>query len=103
MHTANVALFYDSPKVYVKLSGNYHDTFLYSLGGDSDLDEYYGEAFHLDFNAHYVATRNLTVFYEMVNLTNAPLEFYLGDPDEKRVQKKEYYSWTARLGIRFSF
>jgi len=103
MHTANFALFYDSPKVYAKLSANYHDTFLYSLGGDSDLDEYYGEALHLDFNAFYWINKNFTVFMDMVNLTNAPLRYYLGDPEDERVQKKEYYSWTARLGIRFAF
>lgn len=103
MHTANAAVFYDSPKIYAKLSANYHDTFLYSLGGDSDLDEYYGEAFHLDFNAYYNINDHLTIFTEFINLTNAPLRFYLGDPEDERVKKKEFYSWTGRLGIRFSF
>jgi TonB-dependent receptor len=102
-HTVNVALFYDSPKVYAKISANYHDSFLYSLGGDSDLDEYYGEAFHLDFNANYNINENLTVFTEFINLTNAPLEFYLGKPENGWVKKKEFYSWTGRLGIRFTF
>jgi hypothetical protein len=39
----------------------------------------------------------------MVNLTNAPLKFYLGDPADVRVMKKEYYSWTARIGVKFAF
>jgi TonB-dependent receptor len=103
MHTANLAIFYDSPKVYAKISANYHDSFLYSLGGDSDLDEYYGEALHLDFNANYNINKNLTVFTEFINLTNAPLRFYLGKPENEWVQKKEFYSWTGRLGLRFSF
>lgn len=103
MHTANAALFFESTKVYAKISANYHDTFLYSLGGDSDLDEYYGEALHLDFNAFYRINTHFTIFTDVVNLTNAPLRFYLGKPDQERVQKKEYYSWTARIGIRLSF
>ncbi len=102
-HSANLALFYDSPRVYAKLAANYHDTFLYSLGGDSDLDEYYGEAWHLDFTGHYKISNNFTVFTNFVNLTNAPLRFYLGPPEDERVMKKEFYSWTGRLGVRFSF
>lgn len=102
-HSANLALFYDSPRVYAKLAANYHDTFLYSLGGDSDLDEYYGEAWHLDFTGHYKISNNFTVFTNFVNLTNAPLTFYLGPPEDERVMKKEFYSWNGRLGVRFSF
>lgn len=103
MHSANIALFYDSPRVYAKLAANYHDTFLYSVGGDADLDEYYGEAWHLDFNGHYKINDHFTVFTNFVNLTNAPLRFYLGPPEDQRVQKKEFYSWTGRLGVRFAF
>jgi TonB-dependent receptor len=101
-HTANLALFYESDKVYAKLAANYHDTFLYNLGGDSDLDEYYGEALHLDFNAHYTINEHFTVFMDMMNLTNAPLKFYLGDPSDERVKKKEYYSWTGRIGLKIN-
>jgi TonB-dependent receptor len=102
-HSANIALFYDSPRIYAKLAANFHDTFLYSLGGDSDLDEYYSAAWHLDFNGHYKINDNFTIFTNFVNLTNAPLKFYLGDPADQRVMKKEFYSWTGRLGVRFAF
>jgi hypothetical protein len=80
---------------------NYHDDFLYKLGADPDLDEYYGEALHLDFSTHYSITENLRVFADAVNLTDAPLTIYLGTPD--RIQQLEYYSWWARLGIRLDF
>ena len=100
-HTTNVALFYDSPRFYAKLTANYHDEFLYRLGADPDLDEYYGASFHLDFNAHVSITQNLKVFTDVVNLTDAPLTMYLGTPD--RIQQREYYSWWARLGIRLNF
>jgi len=101
-HTANFALFYDDEKVHAKISANYHDAFLNSLGADSELDEYYAEALHIDFNADYAITDNIKIFCNVVNLTNAPLRFYLGE-DGKKVKQKEYYSWWARAGFKLSF
>ena len=100
-HAANLALFFDNRTVYAKLSANYNDTFLYELGADSDLDEYYGEAWHLDFTGHYAINQHLKVFVEMVNLLDTPLKFYLGSSE--LIKKQEYYSWTGRLGIKLSF
>ncbi len=98
MHTLNLALFYDSKKFYAKLSGNYHDDFLYKLGADPDLDEYYGEAFHLDFTANYAITENIRIFTDLINLNNAPLKYYLGQPGT--VKQQEFYSWWGRLGFK---
>lgn len=100
-HAANFALFYDSKKIYAKLSANYHDTFLYELGADSDLDVFYKEALHLDFTAYYTVSEHLRIFTDVVNLTNQPLVFFLDQPDQ--IKKKEFYSWTARVGIKLSF
>jgi TonB-dependent receptor len=100
-HTFNAALFYESKRVYVKLSANYHDAFLYSLGADKDLDEYYDTEFHLDFNANYDINRHLSVFIDMINLTNSPQRYYLGVPE--RILKKEYYSWWGRVGVKLTF
>lgn len=102
MHSANVALFYESDKFYTKLSANYHDDFLYQLGADPDLDEYYGQAWHLDFTANYQIIDQLKVFVDVINLTNAPLKFYLGKPAINRIQKQEFYSWWGRIGFKFS-
>jgi len=101
MHTLNAALFYDDERFYAKLSLNYHNAFLYSLGADSDLDEYYDKELHLDFNANYQATPYLNVFVEVINLTNAPLRYYLGEPD--RILKQEFYSWWGRIGVKLNF
>lgn len=123
-HAANVAVFFETKKLYAKLSANYHDNFLYELGADRDLDVYYREALHLDFTSYYQINDHLNIFIDLVNLTNQPLVFYLRDvelieksappnfPDEtvyfekeieQRISKKEFYSWTARLGIKLSF
>jgi TonB-dependent receptor len=100
-HAANFALFFDNKKFYAKVSANFHDTFLYELGADKDLDVYYNEALHLDFTSHYVINKHLRIFTDVVNLTNQPLIFYLDTPDQ--VKKKEFYSWTARLGLKLNF
>ncbi len=97
-HTINAAVFYDNKKFYAKLSLNYHNEFLYKLGADADLDEYYDRELHLDFNANYNINSYLNVFVDMVNLTNAPQKYYLGTRD--RVLKQEFYSWWARLGVK---
>lgn len=100
-HTANLALFYDLGKFYAKISANYHDAFLVELGADPDLDEYYDEAWHLDFTSNYAINEHLKVFVDLVNLTNAPLKFYVGTPD--KIKQQEYYSWWGRVGVKLSF
>jgi TonB-dependent receptor len=100
-HTANLSLFYESQRLYARFSANYHASFLYRLGADEDLDEYYDEAWHLDFNANYAITPNLRVFVDFINMTNAPLKYYLGTPD--KVIKQEYYSWSCRFGVKIIF
>ena len=100
-HTANLALFYDAKKLFVRLTGNYHDAFLYQLGADKDLDEYYDKEFRLDFTANYDLTRHLNAFVDVINITNTPLRYYLGTPD--RIKQQEFYSWWTRVGIKLNF
>ncbi len=100
-HTTNLAFYYDGPRFNARLSANYHDDFLTQLGADADLDEYYGDAWHLDFTTSYSITNYMKVFADVINLTNAPLIFYLGTPD--RIQQQEYYSWWGRIGIKLNF
>ena len=97
-HTANVALFYDSPKFFARLTANYQDAFLVEIGPDPDLDEYYDEALRLDFTMNYQLNKNITVFSDLINITNTPLRFYLGTEDT--VKQTEFYSWWSRVGMR---
>jgi TonB-dependent receptor len=101
MHTMNLALFYETKKIYGKLSVNYHDAFLDRLGADKDLDEYYDAAWHLDLTTSYSLTGNLKVFADVINLTNAPLRYYIGT--KSNTMKQEYYSWWGRMGIKLDF
>ena len=100
-HTTNIGLLYTSKKFYSRLIANYNDAFLFQLGADKDLDEYYDEAWRLDFTANYAVTPNFKIFVDVINLTNTPLKFYLGTPDQ--VQQQEFYSWWGRLGVKLNF
>lgn len=102
-HSLNMAFFYDTPKLYLKISANYNDEFLYSLGVDEDLDEYYGEAWRVDFNGYYQFTNAFQLFADVRNITNEPLRYYLGKSENGRVRQKEFYSYWARMGIRMKF
>lgn len=97
-HTANVAIFYDSPKFFARLTANYQDAFLVELGPDPDLDEYYDEALRLDFTMNYQLNEHITLFGDLINITNTPLRFYLGD--ENTIKQTEFYSWWNRVGMR---
>ena len=100
-HTVNMALFYESSKLYMKLSGNFHTPFLDELGNDAELDVYYDRSFHLDFTANYQLTGNINCFIDLINLTDAPLRYYMGSRDYFKQQ--EFYSWWGRIGIKLNF
>ncbi len=100
-HTANAAIFYDSPKFFAKLTANYQDDFLFQLGADQDLDEYYDESLRFDFTANFFITDHLKLFTDINNITNAPLRFYLGTKD--RIKQLEFYSWSTRFGVKLQF
>jgi len=97
-HTLNLALFYDGPRFFARLTANYQDAFLAEIGPDSDLDEFYDEALRLDYTMNYQITDNLNIFYDWINITNTPLRFYLGEPNI--IKQQEFYSWWMRMGVR---
>lgn len=101
-HSLNLAIFYDTPKFYVKVAANFTDSYLYTLGADEDLDEYYAANWRVDFNAYYQINKTVQIFADVRNVTNQPLKFYLGKPEEGRVRQQEFYSFWARLGMRIN-
>lgn len=99
-HTANVALFYDDRKFFARLSANYQDDFLVSVGLDRDFDEYYDQALRLDYTMNYQINDIVTIFSDVINIIDTPLRFYLGQEDI--VKQQEFYSWWVRAGIRIN-
>jgi len=102
-HSFNLALFYDTRDFYFKVAVNYSDDFLFRLGADSDLDEYYAANWRVDINGYYEFAKNFQVFADVRNVTNEPLRFFLGPPDTGKLRQQEFYSFWARVGIKFNF
>ena len=102
-NTLNMSLFYDSPKWYFRVSANYNDTYLHTLGADPDLDEYYASQWRVDLNGYYQVNKTLQIFADVRNVTNAPLRYYLGAPENRRILLTEFYSFWARVGARLQF
>jgi TonB-dependent receptor len=100
-HTGNLALFYDTPRFFARITANYQDDFLFQLGADPDLDEYYASGLRLDFNANVKISKYVSAFVDAFNLTNTPLQYYLST--ERRTQKSEFYSWWSRVGVKLNF
>jgi hypothetical protein len=100
-HTVNLALFYDSRRFYVKISGNWHSSFLHELGSDAGLDIYNNESLHIDFTSNFQLTDYINIFVDLINLTNEPLRYYMGSTDYFKQQ--EYYSWWGRAGVKVEF
>jgi TonB-dependent receptor len=100
-HVGNVALAYETGKLLVRLAANFNGKYLSEVGGSPDQDLYVDDRLQLDFNASYAFDKRFRLFAEVLNITNQPFEAYLGNENIKA--QREFYSWWARLGLKFDF
>ncbi len=99
-NAVNLALIFDHPKLYIKATANFNDRFLDELGIKKSWDVYYDRTLIFDFNMNYNLNRHIQFYMNAVNLSNAPLKYYLGN--QSRVKLQEFYSWQARAGVRIN-
>jgi TonB-dependent receptor len=99
-NTANVALSYQKAGFTGQVSLNYHDKYIDVVGEDEDHDIYYKEHLQLDISANQSVWDGLSVYLQFVNLTNAPLSYYMGK--ENRPVQREFYSWWMHAGFKYS-
>ncbi len=100
-HTANAALYYDKGKFSIRASLNYQSESLLSFDVDPFFDFILEERYQLDANASYKFNKNLSLFFEAQNLTNAPVIEYLGT--RERMSRRLEFGTFARLGLNFKF
>ncbi|MGA0558177.1 TonB-dependent receptor [Larkinella sp. VNQ87] len=100
-HLFNGILFYERNGLTARLAGNYRgksvETISQQLG--PRLYTWSNTNFTVDFSASYTITPKIRVFVEVNNLTNEPLQNYLGD--ERRITNSEWYSQRGQAGIRW--
>jgi TonB-dependent receptor len=96
----NIAISYESGPLNARLSYAYQSEFIEEVGKDKDHDEYSDDHGQLDFTGTYKVTNNLSLYVDLVNLTNEPKYDYMGIYD--RPISISYYSWATRIGLKYS-
>jgi TonB-dependent receptor len=95
--TLNYSLFYETKKIFVRLSYNVRGKYLQSVRGGllieeltnpiymgltaDALDTWVDEYARLDLNLRWKVTSQLHIFAEITNLTNEPIRQYRGTPE----------------------
>ena len=98
-NTANFALSYQKSGFTAQLSVNYQDSFIFEVGEDEEHDVYYKDHIQFDFSANQEIMEGFSAYLQLVNLNNAPLNYYMGRED--RPIQREYYSWWLQTGIKY--
>lgn len=96
----NIALAYDKGPWDLRVSGNYRGDFLDELQ-EAELDRYTDDRFRVEASAKYRVSRQLQLYLEGRNLTDAPEYYYFGD--ESRLSQYDEFGRTVVFGARFTY
>ncbi len=97
----NGSLAYERKKLNLRASINLNGSRLSEVGGTKNEDIYVKSRIQVDASASYAFTRQIRLFGEFLNLTNAPFEMYQGN--KSQLIQREYYSYWSRFGVKFNF
>ena len=99
--TWNLAGFYEANKVQLRVAAEYVSKELFSLGGSKATDSIQDNRLTLDFTSSYQVAPQWAVYFNVKNLTNAPLRFYIDNPSFPI--QREYYEQSFEAGVRAKF
>jgi iron complex outermembrane receptor protein len=96
---ASMAVFYDYGPFSARLSGNYRSAFLSDtqLAVTNQLVTFAGETV-FDFQASYNVTKQLSVVYQLLNLSNQPTRTYFGG-NPQQTGTIQYFGRTSYVGL----
>lgn len=101
-HNFNASLSYETNKLVLRASVNYHSDFIdpgeISSAG-AFYDRYQDRMTQVDVNGSYAFNPRFRVFVEGNNLTNQPLRFYQGS--RMRTMQSEYYNMRWQFCLKF--
>ncbi len=100
-HLGNLSLWYEKYGFSAKTSWNFHGKYIDAVGETAAEDVYYDNHTQLDVSLSQRLTRRVRVYADFLNLTNAPLRYYVGAPN--RPIQEEYYRWWAMFGVKMNF
>ena len=99
--TGNLSFAYETSKLTARFSQSIADQYIVEVGEDEDEDIYYDPANRLDFSLSYNVNNKLTVFADVLNITNVPHVYFMGDAS--RPVEKEVYGATIKVGTNYRF
>ena len=96
--TWNAAGFYEKGPIRLRIAAEYVSKELFSLGGTKASDSIQDSRLTLDFTSSYQITPDWQIYFNVKNLTNAPLRFYVDQPSFPI--QREFYEQTFEAGVR---
>ena len=99
--TGNLSFAYETSKLTARFSQSIADQYLVEVGGDKDEDIYYDPANRLDLSLSYNLNSKITLFADMLNITNVPHVYFMGDASKP--VEKEVYGSTIKIGTNYRF
>jgi TonB-dependent receptor len=99
--TGNLSFAYETSKLTARFSQSIADQYIVEVGEDEDEDIYYDPANRLDFSLSYNLNNKLTLFADVLNITNVPHVYFMGDAS--RPVEKEVYGATIKIGTNYRF
>jgi TonB-dependent receptor len=100
-HLGNIALWYEKRGFSARSSWNFHGRYVDAVGDAAARDVYYDDHVQWDLSLNQQIVRQMRVFADVLNLTNAPLRYYEGVTT--RPIQEEYYRWWATFGVKVNF
>jgi TonB-dependent receptor len=100
-HLGNVSLWYEKFGFSAKGSWNFHGRYIEEVGASAASDVYYDNHTQFDVNLSQTVFKKARIFADFLNLTNAPLRYYIGVPN--RPIQEEYYRWWSRVGVKVNW
>ncbi len=101
-HTLNFAVYYEKAGFSTRLSYNYQSRRISGYGaGTPDTYNWWDDRGIVDLTARYIFNNNVTVYAELMNLSDSRARRYLGD--RSRVYELEDFGRAALMGVRFNF
>ncbi|HUA80651.1 MAG TPA: TonB-dependent receptor [Dyella sp.] len=98
---ASTALFYDNGIFSARLSANYRSSFLSNtqIAVTNQLVTFASETVY-DFQASYNVTKQLSVVFQLLNLSNQPTRTYFGG-NPTQTGTVQYFGRTSYFGVNF--
>ena len=97
----NVQIFYEKYGFAARVAFSYRSAYMDALGKTAALDQYTDANGQVDVHASYQIMKQVTIFADGTNLTDAPWRRYIGTPNQ--LVERERYSFLLRGGVQVHF